>query len=133
MFCLLVVILLVFFVMMVIVLVGIFVENWIFFEGMYFVFISLIIIGFGDYVLMYLNFNLKDVEWFFVLIFLFVLFCFLLFLFGLVVNISVLLLIWKIMEDKIIFGFYFLYNSESDEEEDIVDEEEEEEVNRNIR
>lgn len=62
MFCLFVVILLVVVVMGIIVIVGMFVEDWIFFEGIYFVFISLIIIGFGDYVFMYLKFDFEDVE-----------------------------------------------------------------------
>jgi len=117
--------------MMVIALVGMFAENWTFFEGIYFAFISLTTIGFGDYVPMHPNFNSKDAERSSISISLFVLFCFLLFSFGLAVNTSVLLSIRKIMEDKTIFGFHSLYNGESDEEEDTVDEEEE--VNRNTR
>lgn len=126
--CLLVATLLAFFVMMVIALVGMFAENWTFFEGIYFAFISLTTIGFGDYVPMHPNFDPEDVERSSFSISLFVLFCFLLFSFGLAVNTSVLLSIRKIMEDKTIFGFQSLYNSESDEEEDI-----EEEVTRETR
>ncbi|KAL9982734.1 hypothetical protein ACROYT_G004819 [Oculina patagonica] len=122
--CLLVATLLAFFVMMVIALVGMFAENWTFFEGIYFAFISLTTIGFGDYVPMHPNFDPEDVERSSFSISLFVLFCFLLFSFGLAVNTSVLLSIRKIMEDKTIFGFQSLYNSEStsDEEEDIEEE-----------
>ena len=122
-FCLLVAILLGSFVMIIIALVGMFAENWTFFEGVYFAFISLTTIGFGDYVPMHPNFDPEEVERSSIMISLFVLFCFLLFSFGLAVNTSVLLSIRKIMEDKAIFGFQSLYNSESDEEEDVEEEE----------
>ena len=109
-------------VMAVIALAGMFTENWTFFEGIYFAFISLTTIGFGDYVPMHPNFNPEEVERSSFWISLFVVFCFLLFSFGLAVNSSVLLSIRKIMEDKGIFGFQSLYNSGSDDEDDSEEE-----------
>ena len=127
--CLLVAVALACFVMTAIAIVGMFIENWTFFEGIYFAFISLTTIGFGDFVPMHPNYNSEEAERSSFSISLFVLFCFLLFSFGLAVNSSVLLSIRKIMEDKAIFGFQSLYNSsESDNDEDV-----EEEVTRQTR
>lgn len=119
--CLLVAVALAFFVMTVIAIIGMFIENWTFFEGIYFAFISLTTIGFGDYVPMHPNYNPEEAERSSFSISLFVLFCFLLFSFGLAVNSSVLLSIRKIMEDKAIFGFQSLYSTSESEDEETED------------
>lgn len=121
-FCLLVAILLAAVVMGIIAIVGMFAEDWTFFEGIYFAFISLTTIGFGDYVPMHPKFDPEDAERSSFVISLFVLFCLLLFSFGLAVNTSVLLSIRKIMEDKAIFGFQSLYSTDTDGETDVEEE-----------
>ncbi|EDO47668.1 predicted protein [Nematostella vectensis] len=119
-FCLLAAIGLSFVVMVIVAIVGIFSENWTFFEGFYFAFISLTTIGFGDYVPLHPNVDHKDIEKSSFRISLFVLFCMFLFSFGLAVTTSVLLSIRKIMEDHTILGFQALYSTTSDEEEERV-------------
>lgn len=121
-FCLMFAMMLALFVMTIIALVGMVAEHWTFFEGIYFAFISLTTIGFGDFVPTHPNFDPHKKEHSSLSISLFILFCFLLFSFGLAVNSSVLLSIRKIMDDKAIFGFQSIYSSETDEEDETEEE-----------
>lgn len=116
--CLLAAIGLSFLVMTIVSVVGMFSENWTFFEGFYFGFISLTTIGFGDYVPMHPHVDRGDLEKSSFRISLFILFCLFLFSFGLAVTTSVLLSIRKIMEDQTILEFQSLYSTTSDDEDD---------------
>lgn len=90
-------------------------EGWIFFEGVYFVFIILSMIGFGDYVFQYLVNSEKD---YFGYVIVFIVFIFVYFIFGFVVVFSVLLVISCLFEDELFWGFIFLMGGDDGEDDE---------------